>query len=344
MEEGKPGQNLARPLAFGTGVICLATLLAYGGRWSWFCELLVNFRTHFALLLGVAALLAVVLRFWRVAAVAAAGLALNVWPMYGVYFGSAPPPAAGGRDVRVVEFNIHVTNHDMSGVARYLQSLAPDVVVLVEMTTSSADRLAPLLPALTHQYRAIDEGVRGIVILSRWPLAAPQLVTHDGRLFGARAEVDLGDRQLRLYGVHLNWPVVPAAARVRNLQLLGLGAELASCRGACVIVGDFNITPWSSHFRDLLRHSGFRDCANGQGWLNTWRAGLPPPARIRIDHCLANPAVAIANVRVGENAGSDHFATINELVVYAPQTKTPALFQKKGPASVKPMAASISVP
>ena len=47
-------QKLARPLAFYTGLACVASLLAYAGRWSWTCELLVNFRTHFALLLGLA--------------------------------------------------------------------------------------------------------------------------------------------------------------------------------------------------------------------------------------------------------------------------------------------------
>src|SRR4030095_13515369 len=132
---------IARPMAFATGVTCAATLLAYGGRWSWACELLVNFRTHFAQLLVIALVLACVARHWRIAGVAALGLVLNVWPMYGVYFDSAVPPAADGRAVRVVEFNVNVANQDLPGIARHLESLAPDVVVLEEMTSSSADRL-----------------------------------------------------------------------------------------------------------------------------------------------------------------------------------------------------------
>jgi endonuclease/exonuclease/phosphatase (EEP) superfamily protein YafD len=315
MEQTRPWQALERPLVFGTGVVGFATLLAYGGRWSWFCELLVNFRTHFALLLLVALALAAALRHWRIAGVAALALALNVWPMYGVYFDTAPPAAANGRAVRVVEFNVNVMNRDLAGIARYLDFLKPDVVVLEEMTTASADRLTPLLPRLAHQYRAIDENIRGVVILSRWPLIAPARVTHDARLFGARADVDLGDRQLRVYGVHLNWPVIPEAEQVRNQQLVVLGRELKGCRGACVAVGDFNTTPWSSHLRDLLRDSGFRDCAAGRGWLNSWNSGLPAPMRIRIDHCLANAAVAVRDVRVGESVGSDHFSTINDFVL-----------------------------
>jgi len=315
MEETKPGQKLVRPLVFGTGVVSFATLLAYGGRWSWACELLVNFRTHFALLLVVALAFALGLRQWRIAVVAVFGLALNTWPMYGVYFGSGTQSGAGGRAVRLVEFNVNVANGDLRGIARYLDSLAPDVVVLEEMTTSSTDQLVKLLPRLPHQYRAIDEGFLGVVILSRWPLNTPQPLVHAGKPFGARVDVGLGDRQLRLYGVHLDWPVVPFAERIRNLQLSGLGRELAGCRGACVIVGDFNTTPWSSHYRDLVKESGLRDCAAGRGWLNTWNSGLFAPLRIRIDQCLASPAVAVSDLRVGESVGSDHFATINDFAL-----------------------------
>src|ERR1041384_5154322 len=55
-------QTIVKPLVFGTGVLSLATLLAYGGSWSWACELLVNFRTHYALLLGLVLVLALALR------------------------------------------------------------------------------------------------------------------------------------------------------------------------------------------------------------------------------------------------------------------------------------------
>jgi endonuclease/exonuclease/phosphatase (EEP) superfamily protein YafD len=318
----------ARPLAFGTGVLCLATLLAYGGRWSWACEVLVNLRSHLALLLVLALVIAAVLRHWRIAGVAAAGFALNVWPMIGI-FETAAPPGAGGRAVRVVAFNVNVRNTNLPGIATYLDSLAPDVVVLEEVTTSSVERLVPLLPRLAHHFAAVDEGVRGVLILSRWPLVAPQLLTHGHVMYGARADVDLGDRQFRLYGVHLNWPVVMAAERERNAQLGTLGRELAECRGACVAVGDFNITPWSSHFRDVVKGPAVRDCAAGHGWLPTWNSGLPSALRIRIDQCLASGAMGVADVHVGESAGSDHFATINDLsindlsVADATQRKTP---------------------
>ncbi len=132
---------VARPLAFYTGVVCVATLLAFAGRWSWFCDLLVNFRTHYALLLSVAFAAAAVSRSWRVAGVAAVGLALNLWPMYDAFAGSRSSPVAGARSVRLVSFNVHVANGDMARVAAYLESLQADIVVFQEMTRTNADRI-----------------------------------------------------------------------------------------------------------------------------------------------------------------------------------------------------------
>lgn len=310
--------KIARPLAFATGVVSLATLLAYGGRWSWACELFVNFRTHYALLLGVVLILAAATRNRVVAGIAVLGIALNVWPMTGVYSGSGSYAAAGARPVRLVEFNVYVGNRDLAGVATYLESLSPDIVVLEEVTPSSADEIMRRMPRLGFHYVAVEENVRGVLLLSRWPLVAPEPVTHAGQMFGLRADVDLGDRRLRVFGVHLNWPIVPESYERRNAQLSVLGRELGPCPRACVVVGDFNTTPWSSHFRDLLTESGFHDCAAGRGWRPTWPSALPALLRIRIDHCLASAGVSVQGLRVGGSAGSDHLATINDLSVNRP--------------------------
>jgi endonuclease/exonuclease/phosphatase (EEP) superfamily protein YafD len=302
-----------RALAFATGALAFATLLSYGGRWFWACDLLVNFRSHFALVLALVLLIAVAIRAWWFAALAGLALVLNLWPMQAALIRSDASPVTVARLLRLVEFNIYVGNRDLKGVAAYLDSLGPDVVVLEEVTPAAAERLTALLPHLPHRQLAVDPGVRGVMVLSRWPLFDSTQLVRDGRLFGLRTDVELGGQRLRLYGVHLDWPVLPASFESRNAQLSSLAAELASCRQACVVVGDFNTTTWSSHFRDLERGSGWRDCARGQGWAPTWPAALPSWLRIRIDQCLASDAVAVNSIFVGQAVGSDHLATINDL-------------------------------
>jgi endonuclease/exonuclease/phosphatase (EEP) superfamily protein YafD len=311
--------SMAGILARLTGALFIATLISFTGRWLWAGEMLVNFRTHFVLCFLLALAVALATRRWRVAGVAVIGLALNVWPMRVAFFPPAPQPLANARAVRVAAFNVHVTNESLADIAAYLDSLAADVVVLAELTpTERAEQLANLLPKLPHRYLAENDGLWGVAILSRWPLIAPQPATRDGVRFAARADVDLGDRIFRLYGAHLIWPVMPETARIRNSQLRALGRELAECPGACVVVGDFNVTPWSSHFRDLLQAPGVQDCAAGRGLLTTWSSRLPAMLRIRIDQCLVAGAVSVADVRVGESVESDHFATVNNLVIGGP--------------------------
>jgi endonuclease/exonuclease/phosphatase (EEP) superfamily protein YafD len=310
-----PAGNLfTRLLAFVTGAICLATALSYLGRWAWFCELLVHFRTHFTLLSALALLAALASRHWRLALGAAAALALNAWPLAGMFVAPEAAAIPDGRAVRVVAYNKYVGNSNLESIARYLGALQADVVVLEETPADHAHRLHELLPELGYFHHEETLGL-GVAILSRWPLRDAQLVTRHDVALAARADVDFGDRTLRLYGIHLHWPLVPEAAEYRNAQLAALGPELAQCREACLAVGDFNVTAWSNHYRDMIAASGFRDCARGHGWLPTWRTGLPSALRIRIDHCLAGGAVAVADVRVGEALGSDHFATINDLLL-----------------------------
>lgn len=307
---------MAGVLARVTGALFIATLISFTGRWIWVGEMLVNFRTHLALALILALIVALVMRRWRVAGFAFIGLALNAWPMYGAFFGPAPQPLADSRPIRVAAFNVHVTNGNLVNIAAYLDSLAVDVVVLSELSpTERAEQLAKLLPKLPHHYLAENDGLWGVAILSRWPLMAPQVTTREGVRVAARADVDLGDRSFRLYGAHLVWPVMPKTADVRNTQLHALGRELAECTHACVAVGDFNVTPWSSHFRDVLKNPGVRECAAGRGLLTTWSSRMPAVLRIRIDQCLAAGAVNVADVQVGESVGSDHFATINDLSI-----------------------------
>lgn len=306
--------QLARLLFFGVVALGLATAWSYTGRWTWSGDLLVTFRTHFTLLAIVLLATALAMRRWRYVAASAVLVALNAWPLWAMFAPTTEPAVADARQVRVVAFNVHVTNDDINRVAAYLDELAPDVVILEEVPLPNAEGLRQLLPALPEFHFASDLGL-GVAMLSRWPLRDIAVVAADGVKLGLRADVDLGDRHLRVYGVHLLWPLVPAAAAYRDAQLAGLGAELARCEGACMVAGDFNITPWSTHYRRLLAVSGFRDCARGRGWLPTWTAALPSILRIRIDQCLASGAVGVADVCVGDAAGSDHFVTINDLLV-----------------------------
>ena len=72
-----------------------------------------------------------------------------------------------------------------------------------------------------------------------------------------------------------------------------------------MVVGDLNCTPWSPHFRRLLRDAGLRDVARGRGLEPTWYP-TSLPLGIPIDHVLVSDEIGVANRELGSDLGSDH--------------------------------------
>lgn len=77
-------------------------------------------------------------------------------------------------------------------------------------------------------------------------------------------------------------------------------------------MGDFNMTPWSPKFRQLVADSHLRDTVRGFGLQPTWPAGAPQ-FWIPIDHVLVSPDILVVDRRVGPDLGSDHYPVIVDI-------------------------------
>jgi endonuclease/exonuclease/phosphatase (EEP) superfamily protein YafD len=115
-------------------------------------------------------------------------------------------------------------------------------------------------------------------------------------------------------GLHASSPRPndPSDARRRDLQLDDLASLLEGADGPLIVAGDFNTTPWSPHFQDLVATAGLRNAANGHGYLATWPTAFWP-ARIPIDHVLVGGRVAVTHVARGQSIGSDHYPIVADL-------------------------------
>src|SRR5882672_4483676 len=95
------------------------------------------------------------------------------------------------------------------------------------------------------------------------------------------------------------------------------GHEIASCSSLrkcygepVIVVGDFNLTPYSPYNDDFLQASGLTDCSQGRALQPTWPVWFPP-LWMTIDRCFVTAGIAVAGYRVGPSLGSDH----NSLVI-----------------------------
>jgi endonuclease/exonuclease/phosphatase (EEP) superfamily protein YafD len=302
-----------RALWLALGGLAAATLLSFLGRWFWFPDLLSHFRLHMAVGGLLALIVAAALRAGRPALVAALVLAANLWPVAGYLWPVEGTQLLAPRAIRVANMNVLFSNQDMAQIAAWVERSGADVAVFEELEPASELLLAAGLPSYSHRFSDANLGHRGAVVFSRLPLRAASVVMLPDDVPAARVVVDLGDRALTVYGVHLNWPLSRGSWRARNAQLEALASEVATCTGACSVFGDFNTTPWSSFLTRFRERAGLRDCARGRALALTWPSW--PFAQLRIDHCFGNAAVDVRAVRVEDSLGSDHLPTLSDLDV-----------------------------
>jgi endonuclease/exonuclease/phosphatase (EEP) superfamily protein YafD len=307
-------RSLPRPstlrlfLHWPLSALLLATLAGELGRFHWILDLFVHFKLQYAVCLAVAALIALVVRRPLLAAIAIAACAFNAWSV--LAFAYAPAPTQATRDFRLVSFNAAFWNDNYAEIGTFLEHSGADAVVVLEYSNEQIDGLRRHLPSFEYASTGPADLRFGAAVLSRWPLARAETIElTSGGAAAAFAQAQFQEHLVSIYGVHLNWPASSTSAPLRNAELERLGQILAGCEGACVVAGDFNVTPWSHHYRRFEQRSGWQNCARGQGIVATWPDPVLPLG-IPIDHCLASSDMSVAAFATGPAMGSDHFPII----------------------------------
>jgi endonuclease/exonuclease/phosphatase (EEP) superfamily protein YafD len=219
--------------------------------------------------------------------------------------------AAAGFDVlRVVTFNALVGRAEPGAILNQLRRLAPDVLVVEELTPELADILtASLASALPYASLDPAPGWSGLGIWSRRPLRqlspVPETCTPMPRV-----ELDLaGGRPLTVTLVH---PLAPrnGGHRAWHHDFGLLLSAVSETAGPQLVVGDFNASRDHRQFRRLL-DAGLADCADiaqRRSWPGfTWPANRWFPALMRLDHVLvSHPGATAREVRTLQVPGTDH--------------------------------------
>ena len=103
----------------------------------------------------------------------------------------------------------------------------------------------------------------------------------------------------RLIAAHAMTPVSPRGLLTRN-ALLDAARQAAMDSESFILMGDFNLTPWTPTFRRL---PGRR--AGDPRFSRTWPVAFGPFG-IPIDHIMFSDVLELVEVRVLEPIGSDH--------------------------------------
>jgi len=268
---------------------------------------------------AIAALLvagvAVALRNWAAAAVAALATACLAAAVLPRAIGSETVQASGHETLTVLSANVYFGRADPAALVALVDRYAADLLSVQELTPSFARRLgrAGLGRRLPSSVLMTRPSGRGGGLYARFPLTPLRRQTHF--LFRMpRALMVLPDgRRLRLVAVHPqppNMSVEQWRGALESLPEPGTG-------NPWLLVGDFNASFDHAEFRDLV-DSGYRDAgdAAGKGLEPTWTGpDEAPRGLITIDHVLADRRLGIVDYGVDDLPGSDHRAVHARLVL-----------------------------
>jgi endonuclease/exonuclease/phosphatase (EEP) superfamily protein YafD len=291
----------------------LATAAALGARTHWFLELFSHFAAQYLCLQFVAALACVALGHWRwalLAVVAATPNVLALQPYLPGLASRAGPaaPVTPVTPVRLVAANLLYRQEDATAARAYFARKSADILVLSEFTPRWHEKLADLSTVYPHAAIRTRWNAWGIAVYSRFPLVAVEdLDLGDDQSSHLRVLVQLPSGPVEVYAIHLASPPSPRQAAQRNTQLRRLARRILAADPGLprIVAGDFNLTPYSPYFRDLLRDAGLRDAREPFGLHYTWPA-WPLPLWIPIDHCLVSGTLTVTRVAAGPAMGSDH--------------------------------------
>ena len=300
----------------GICVTLALTVLSFLGRSSFFAEICTHFVNLYALAGLAGTLLVTPARQWRWAAVCLAVFLVNGARVAGLYF----PTAYALEDtasLTVVSANLLSENRDRDRAIAWLREADADVLMLQEVTDAWWTDLQAAFPKYAHMAVETRGDNFGIAVMSRIPLEDVAIARFgDNDIPAVTGTVVTEAGGLRFVNLHTMPPGNAWGLALRNAQMNEAAASIASGDEPGFVVGDFNCSPWSPYFHDLLREHDLRDARRGHGVLATWPS-FANPFMIPIDQCLTTSGAYVTDLDRGPNLGSDHLPLRLELAVSA---------------------------
>jgi len=304
--------------------VLVPTLLGFAGRHGWQIDLLTHFRFQYCWLLLASSIALAVLGSRRVVWLSLAGLAINLCLVVPLYLSPADHAEAdpAGPELVIMHRNVNTGGGDPAGVARAIRDSGADLVFLQEVTQRWLDQLLGNL----GPYELIAAEARsdnfGIAVYKRRDATgeAPTIEIDSARVFDITAGiadvpviellVTVEGRPLSILSIHPLPPVNLRYARDRDATLAAAADWANQQPHAHLIVGDFNATPWSTAFRDLVDQTKLVNSQLGFGRQPTWPTTFASACMIPIDHLLHSTDLVTIDRRLGEAHGSDHLPLI----------------------------------
>jgi endonuclease/exonuclease/phosphatase (EEP) superfamily protein YafD len=291
-------------------LVLLAMFVSFAGRLGFPFNLACNFRVYYAIGSAVCLVGLLIGRGRRWTLIAGLALLANLILLEPVRpWGTQD----GSGEVRLLIANVLTTNTDHDRLLGLINETDPDIIGLVEVNHRWLDALAVLDDRYPFQLTDPRADNFGMALFSKLPLANGRTEQFAGAGFNSivgDVRVSSVTEPITIVLSHPPPPVRRAISQSRDEQLRALGQFIANQRNPVIVAGDFNATPWTPSFRDMVSKAELINARRGRGLVGTWPANLPPFLRLPIDHVLVTPPLAIVGFATPGSIGSDHLPLV----------------------------------
>lgn len=289
--------------AFGLGILCL---LAQIFMRNFLFEMSVSFLPQILVLVGVATVMVSVLS--KRAALAGALLVIVAgWPVWSFSKFERPSEAdcPPSLCLTVMTANVHRSAAALQRVSALSEQIGADVIALNEPPAGLTEQTFRSMFTDLEHVIAIDRGAASvpIALLSRSMIDEDEVFLPARSAFRAYLQVDLAEEWsgLRVVTTHPMIPVTPIGISARE-TMLESASDAALESETFILLGDFNLTPWSRQYRRL---PGKR--AGDPRFMATWPTRFGPLG-IPIDHIMFSDDLELVDTQILPPIGSDHRA------------------------------------
>jgi endonuclease/exonuclease/phosphatase (EEP) superfamily protein YafD len=310
---------LAWLLAAVSALLVAVTLLPLSGSHAWWVRMWDFPRIQLAIAQGLAAALAFLLPSpwsWALAGVLLLCVADHLWRIrpftpFARREMRFAPPSDDGAQVTLLSANVLMENRRFHLLARLIDEVDPDVLLLMETDAAWVDALGPTLaryPTLLTDPRPDHYGLVFATRLQVTEARIEHLTADDTPSVFADLLTASGE-PFHFVGLHPQPPVPGVATAERDAQLLYAARFARRTDVALLTMGDFNDAAWSPTAR-LFKHYGrYLDPRVGRGLYASFHAESPL-VRCAIDQLYVTEEVAVVDFRLGTRIGSDHLPII----------------------------------
>jgi endonuclease/exonuclease/phosphatase (EEP) superfamily protein YafD len=282
-------------LVLATG-ICLIPCSA------WVCTLISCFQLQYALVGVLLIMINWVLKSgsgWTLTCLICTGLLAT---FFVPYLQTKTPTELEQPNLKLLHWNSWRDNHSPEDLNWALDTFDPHIAFFQEVTIEEQNQFHA--PGFKVEY------IGDFLVVMR-PEVEIAIEAHDVPWLDLPAvslTIHFNGQLVDLFSIHPSSPLTGRRHKARNQFLQQLGEQIGPNSNPCVVIGDFNTTPFDPAFDSLLQTGKLHNSMVGFGWQPTWpfHNSLTAAMQIPIDHCLISANLQVVDRQTGSSRTSNH--------------------------------------